>query len=126
MAYENPSGIKFPFRFANSGGVRIARGSDKVGSNLEALSCTAILERLIRKTVGTIGYRTVLRNSDEASRRAVKDLLREAITKHERRARLLTLNISTVNTDKGTATYIDGAYIFRQTGEKSTFRTQIA
>lgn len=126
MAETNPSGIKFPFRFAQSGGVRIARAADKVGSNLEALACTALLERLVRKSVGTVGYRTVLRNSDEVSRRATLDLIREAIAKHERRARLISLDISTINTVDGTATFIDGVYIFRQTGTKSTFRTQIA
>lgn len=123
---ENPSGIRFPFRFADAGGVRRVDGADKVAANLEALAVTALQERLVRKSVGTVGYQTVLRNPDEISLRATRDLIREAIAKYERRARVLSLELSAVNTDSGTAVFIDCEFLFRQTGEKSTFRAQIA
>jgi len=123
---ENPAGIKFPFRFAASGSVRLAEGAEKVASNLEAIAKTALLERLIRKGVGTVGYRLVLRNADETARRATKGLIREAIVRHEPRALLRSLEVSAVDTDTGRAVFVDGVFIFRQTGEESTFRTQIA
>lgn len=123
---ENPSGIRFPFRFADAGGVRRASGADKVAANLEALAVTALQERLVRKNVGTVGYQAVLRNPDEMALRATRDLIRQAIAKYERRARLISLELSAVNTDSGTAVFVDGKFLFRQTGEESTFRAQIA
>ncbi len=123
---ENPSGIRFPFTFAGAGGVRKNEGADKVASNLEALVMTALQERLVRKSVGTVGYQIVLRNADEMSRRAIKGLIWEAIVRHERRARLLSLEITSNDTDDGRAVFVEGVFIFKQTGEESTFSTQIA
>lgn len=123
---ENPSGIKFPFTFSGAGGVRTVSGAEKVASNLEALVKTAINERIVRKNVGTIGYKAVLRNADEVARKAIKDFVREAIVKHEPRALLLSLDISSVEMTSGIGVFIDGNFIFRQTGEEATFRSQIA
>lgn len=123
---ENPSGIKFPFRFAGAGGVRLSEGAEKVASNLEAIAKTAINERLIRKNSGTVGYTAVLRNADEISRRAIRDLVREAIVRHEPRAWLKSLTVTANDTADGRAVFIEGIFVFRPTGEESIFKTQIS
>lgn len=79
MAY--PSGIKFPFQFAVTGGVRQCSGSDKVISNMSALIKSAINERLVRKQVGTIGYSLVLRESVRDNSDAVEQIIFESVVR---------------------------------------------
>lgn len=123
---ENPSGISFPFRFSQAGGVKLASGVEKVEGNLKALATTAVKERLIRKNVGTVGYQAVLRNQTDATRKAIRDLVWEAIVRHERRAKLLSLTVTKASVESGTGILIEGTFIFRQTGLESTFRAQIS
>lgn len=122
---QKPSGIKFPFRFSDAGGVQLAEGAEKVGSNLSVLAITQANQRLIRKAVGSIGYSTVLRNTGETGRRAAQSVIREAIVQFEPRAVLRSLTVTEVNTDTGTAVVAEGTYVFRPTGEETTFRTVI-
>lgn len=114
---SEPKGIKFPFRFTDAGGVAQVEGIDKVAANLKTLALTALKERLIRKNVGTVGYQQVFRPGDEVSLDVVRELVRESIARHEPRARVRSIETRTVEDDDGVKSFIDVAFVFRETGE---------
>lgn len=113
-----PRGIQFPFRFNYLGSVAQVEGVEKVKSNMIALIKTALNERVIRKLVGSIGYRYILRNADKAAFSIIKTLVREAITKQEKRALLLDVRVYAVEAENGMNTYIDIDFIYKATGER--------
>lgn len=112
-----PSGIKFPFRFAASGGVQKAELGGKVLSNLKALVLSAKGERLIRKHVGSIGYKQVIKNLTLATAPVISALLREVITEFEPNAKILDVEVYKEELQEGTSTRCKISFIFSSTGE---------
>jgi len=127
MASSTPKGISFPFRFTNSGGVKKSEGVNKVVDNMIALALANKGERVVRGDVGTIGYSLVLRNfTDDESLGIIRDVIREALTKYERRAFIRSIRIFTEDTKDGRGTFLDIGFIYKETGEVSSFKKQIA
>lgn len=112
-----PRGIRFPFQFGAAGGVRVVEGVDKVKSNLECLVRTDQKERVIRKDVGTVGYKAVFRSFRSAGSGLIRDLVFEAVAKYERRALLDDVLLVEREDKDGTSTYIDLRFVFKETGE---------
>lgn len=114
------NGIGFPFRFGDAGGVLQAVGIDKISTNLAALVLTAMKERVIRKGVGTVGYQGVFRPGDDVSLDVIREFVREAIAKYEPRARVRSIESHTTEDGEGVKSFIDVAFVFRETGEVGT------
>jgi len=112
-----PSGIKFPFTFVSAGGVGKADNGDKVLANLKALILSKINERLIRKSVGTIGYSRVFKSAHATTLEPVKHLIRQAIVKFEPRAVGVTIDFRSQDDRAGSKVIADVAFIFKNTGE---------
>lgn len=120
-----PAGIQFPFRFNYMGRVATVSGSEKVKSNMVALIKTAVNERVVRKKVGSIGYRYVLRNADKAAWSMIRTLIREAITKYEKRVLLIDVKVYAVEAENGMNTYIDIDFMYKGTGQRDQLTTQL-
>jgi phage baseplate assembly protein W len=91
---EYPSGIGFPFKFSNAGGVQEAQGNAKLESNLNALVRSPVGKRLIRKSIGTVSYQKVFRNLQAISFDPLRSFLMENISDLEPRIQLVDLSIS--------------------------------
>lgn len=110
---DYPSGIALPFRFGTSGGVVGASGVDKLRTNLKAVVYTALQERLIRKTVGAIGYRQVFRNTGEADVSWLAGLVKSAIAKNEKRVVVKRVALKKVDKEL----YIDVQAVSKSSGD---------
>ena len=116
-----PSGISFPFRFSDAGGVAKDDGADKVISNLKALVLSRVKSRLIRKEVGTIGYDRVLRSAYGTALSPVKMLIADAIARYEPRALGVQIDIQQhEDLEQGMKVVADISFIFRNTGDPVT------
>lgn len=109
------SGISFPFKFSNLGGVAAVSGEDKIKSNLRALVLSSVNERLIRKQVGSIGYSKVFRNITDIGDEIVETLVGEAIAKFERRIKVKELSLYTIEDSGGVEVHLKITY-FRKNG----------
>lgn len=113
-------GLAFPFRFAAAGSAQVVEGKKKVEANLHALALTAINDRVIRSKVGTVGYQSVLRNLGEIEAVIIQDLVREAISKYEPRARILRIKVHAQELRVGVHGFIDIEWFFLETGERDS------
>lgn len=110
-----PSGISFPFRFSNAGGIQKSQGGKKIMTNLKALIRSALRERLVRKSVGTVGYEEVLRSSTHMRSNAIEGLVREAIIRFEPRATDVKVKVYTEDMRDGYHVFADVSFIFSLT-----------
>ena len=122
---EKPTGLKYPFRISSKGGLAKTDGSKKVTSNLIALAKSSLNERLIRKKVGTIGYKLLFQPDINSTAPAIENLVFEAIVKHE--PRVTAVQVKVRSADVGSAHYgfIDVSYVFKNTGDPATFTVTI-
>lgn len=95
-----PSGIKFPFRFNDSGSTFSAEGDEKLASNIMALIYSPVNSRLIRKAVGTVSYQKVFRNLQAVGFAPLEELVRETVSEFEPRIKILGVVITTEDRDK--------------------------
>ncbi len=112
-----PSGIAFPFSFSPAGGVQKADDVDKVMSNLSALILSEVRSRLIRKSVGTVGYSKVMSPANPETFGPVALLFRQAISKYEPRATRVTVDMHTDSFDGNSKVIVEIGFIFKNTGE---------
>ena len=118
-----PSGINFPFRFSPAGGVGLIDAGSKVKANLKALILSATNERVIRKDVGTVGYRSVFR---QAVRSGLLDsLVREAIQKFEPRAAKVTVSSTEKEVRGEMSVFVKVGYIFTLSGQPDTLTVEL-
>ena len=120
-----PSGISFPFRFSPAGGVAKADDGDKVLSNLKALILSSINERLVRKSVGTIGYRRVFKSASVTAANPIKHLIKQAIVKFEPRASGVTVELRQEEERGDVRVIADVSFIFRNTGDPAKLSLEL-
>lgn len=105
---KSPSGMSFPFKFAPTGGVARSEGAEKVRDNLRFLVLTARGERLVRKTVGTVGYRRIFRNMAGSDVTLIEGLVRKALAEQEPRFVVQSITTITDNPNKTQSIRIAG------------------
>jgi len=121
-----PSGISFPFRFSEAGGVARDEGAAKVVSNMKALVTTSQLERVIRKAIGTIAYKQVLRSGLETAPQVVENLIHEAIIRYVPAAVGLVVQLtSEEQLDNSKAWICNVSFIFKNTGDPVEFSVKL-
>lgn len=125
LLLEKPTGIRYPFRISSKGGVAKQDGSDKVASNLKALAKSSLNERVIRKSVGTIGYKVLFQTDINMNAKTIEGLVFEAITTFEPRVTGVTVRVRASDVGSNHYGYIDVSYVFRNTGSPETFTIQV-
>lgn len=120
---EYPKGIKFPFRIQPAGGIGLVSGADKITTNLHALVLTYVNERLVYKDVGSIGYTAILRNRNMYG--LIKNLVMEAVMKHEKRATELLVSIVPKEIQGIQHVFAEVSYVFSLSGEPKNASIQL-
>jgi len=123
---QYPSGISFPFRVSSAGGIRTSAGANKVSDNLRALAKTALMERVIRKAIGTVGYQQVLRSGITASSDIIENLVFDAITQFEPRAAGITVELIEKIEAGELQVILQVGYFFKNTGDPVNMEIQVA
>lgn len=120
---DYPNGIKFPFRVQPAGGIGLVSGASKISSNLSSLVLTAIKERLIYKSIGTVGYSSVMRTASGMS--LIKALVLEAISKYEPRVSNVRVNVTNKLIDGAQYVYISVNFVYKYSGEHYSFELNL-
>lgn len=122
---EKPTGMKYPFRISSKGGIAKTDGSDKVIANLIALAKSSVNERIIRKSVGTIGYKVLFQPGINSDAKLIESLVFEAITRFEPRAAAVQVQVRTADVGATHFGFIDVSFVFRNTGDPATFTVTV-
>ncbi len=111
-----PQGLAHPFRFGGTGGLARASGDDKIKTNLKVIVQTALRERVMRPELGTVSFHQVLRNATSPAQALIRQLVAEAIAKHEPRVQLLSVDVRRVDLPGvGTTTEVTVGYMIPST-----------
>jgi phage baseplate assembly protein W len=125
LLLDRPTGLRYPFRVSSKGGLSKRDGADKVASNLVALAKSSLNERLIRKGVGTIGYKVLFQTDINTNAKTIEGLIFEAITTHEPRVTGVEVRVRAADVDSDHYGFIDVSYVFKNTGSPETFTIRV-
>lgn len=87
-------GFSFPLTFNKRGSFSLTEGVDKIKENISAIILTALGERVMNPSVGSLGYREMFRNVGSAELSLLKHRLRLGIEAGEGRVTVLDIDIS--------------------------------
>lgn len=125
LLLEKPTGLRYPFRVSAKGGLSKRDGKDKVACNLIALAKSSVNERLVRKSVGTIGYKVLFQTDINHSAKTIEGLIFEAITTYEPRATGVEVRVRAADEGAEHFGFIDVSYVFKNTGSPETFTIRV-
>jgi phage baseplate assembly protein W len=120
-----PSGIAYPFKIREAGGVSTVDGDKKVKTNIISLFKTSRRERVFRKTVGLVGYGEVFRNHHPDGDLILLPVFKEAIRRHEPRATNLQMSIDRKEDNEGNHLYLKLRFVFKDLGNPSNILLRI-
>ena len=87
-------GLSFPLKFTPRGSLGTSDGVIKIKENIKAIALTAIGERLMSPSVGTLGYTHLFRNINSGQASLLKHQLRLGIEAGEDRVTILDIDIT--------------------------------